>query len=52
VQYVSIRYTQRLNDAGIDGSVGSTGNSCDNALAELIIGFKALILRCSSKGLP
>jgi transposase InsO family protein len=39
VQYLSIRYTQRLTDAGIDGSVGSIGNSYDNALAETIIGL-------------
>lgn len=39
VQYLSIHYTQRLSDAGIDGSVGSTGNSYDNALAETIIGL-------------
>jgi transposase InsO family protein len=39
VQYLSIRYSQRLTDAGIDGSVGSTGNSYDNALAETIIGL-------------
>lgn len=39
VQYVSNRYTRRLAEAGIDGSVGSTGNSYDNALAERIIGL-------------
>lgn len=39
VQYLSIRYTQRLADVSIDGSVGSTGNSYDNALAETIIGL-------------
>lgn len=39
VQYVSIRYTRRLAEAGIDGSVGSIGNSYDNALAESIIGL-------------
>ena len=45
VQYVSIRYTQRLADAGIEGSVGSTGNSYDNALAETIIGlYKAEVI--------
>jgi putative transposase len=35
-QYVSIRYTQRLADAGIEGSVGSVGDSYDNALAESV----------------
>jgi len=38
-QYLSICYTERLQEAGIDGSVGSTGNSYDNALAETIIGL-------------
>src|SRR5690349_21822352 len=33
-QYVSIHYTERLADAGIDPSVGSVGDSYDNALAE------------------
>lgn len=33
-QYVSIRYTERLAQAGIEPSVGSVGDSCDNALAE------------------
>jgi len=36
VQYVSIRYTERLAEAGIEPSVGSVGDSCDNALAETI----------------
>jgi transposase InsO family protein len=35
-QYVSIRYTQRLADAGIEPSAGSVGDSYDNALAETI----------------
>ena len=39
VQYLSIRYTQRLADAGIEPSVGSTGDLYDNALAESIIGL-------------
>ena len=34
VQYVSIRYTERLAEAGIEPSVGSVGDSYDNALAE------------------
>jgi transposase InsO family protein len=42
VQYVSIRYTERLAEAGIETSVGSIGDSYDNALAETINGlFKA-----------
>lgn len=45
-QYLSIRYTDRLVDAGVDPSVGSTGDSCDNALAESIIGlFKTEVIR-------
>ena len=36
VQYVSIKYTERLTQAGIEPSVGSVGNSYDNALAETI----------------
>lgn len=41
-QYMSIRYTERLAEAGIEPSVGSVGDSYDNALAETIIGlFKA-----------
>lgn len=39
VQYVSIRYTERLSEAGIEPSVGSVGDSYDNALAETIIGL-------------
>jgi transposase InsO family protein len=35
-QYVSIRYTERLEQAGIQPSVGSKGDSYDNALAETI----------------
>jgi putative transposase len=46
VQYVSIRYTERLAEAGIAPSVGSVGDSYDNALAESIIGlFKAEVIR-------
>lgn len=41
-QYVSIRYTERLAEAGIEPSVGSKGDSYDNALAETINGpYKA-----------
>jgi len=38
-QYVSIRYTERLAQAGIVPSVGSVGDSYDNALAETVIGL-------------
>jgi putative transposase len=38
-QYLSIRYTERLAEAGIECSVGSTGDSYDNALAESVIGL-------------
>jgi putative transposase len=45
VQYVSLRYTQRLAEAGIEPSVGSVGDSYDNALAETVIGlFKAEVI--------
>ncbi len=45
-QYVSIRYTERLADAGIEPSVGSVGDSYDNALAETVIGlFKTEVIR-------
>lgn len=39
VQYVSIRYTERLAEAGVEPSVGSVGDSYDNALAETINGL-------------
>lgn len=39
VQYVPIRYTERLAEAGIEPSVGSVGDSYDNALAETISGL-------------
>jgi transposase InsO family protein len=38
-QYVSIRYTEQLAAAGIEPSVGSVGDSYDNALAESVIGL-------------
>ena len=38
-QYLSIRYTERLAEAGIESSVGSKGDSYDNAMAESIIGL-------------
>ncbi|BAQ70186.1 integrase catalytic subunit [Rhodovulum sulfidophilum] len=44
-QYLSIRYTERLGEAGIEPSVGSVGDSYDNALAETINGlFKAEVI--------
>ena len=46
VQYLSIRYTERLAEAGIEPSVGSRGDSYDNALAETIIGlYKTEVIR-------
>jgi transposase InsO family protein len=45
VQYLSIRYSERLAEAGVEASVGSTGDSYDNAMAETIIGlFKAEVI--------
>ena len=45
-QYLSIRYTERLAEAGIEASVGSVGDSYDNALAETVIGlFKTEVIR-------
>ncbi len=44
-QYLSIRYTERLAEAGIEASVGSTGDSYDNALAEAVNAlFKAEVI--------
>ena len=44
-QYLSIRYTERLAEAGIGPSVGSVGDSYDNALTETINGlFKAEVI--------
>jgi transposase InsO family protein len=46
VQYVCIRYTERLADAGIEPSVGTVGDSYDNALAESVIGlYKTEVIR-------
>ena len=46
VQYVAVRYTQRLAEAGVVASVGSTGDSYDNALAEAFNSlFKAELVR-------
>ncbi len=44
-QYLSIRYTERLAEAGIEPSVGSVGDSYDIALAETIFGlFKTEVI--------
>lgn len=44
-QYVSIKYTEHLAEAGIEPSVGSVGDSYDNALAETINGlYKAEVI--------
>lgn len=44
-QYPSIRYTERLGEAGVEPSVGSVGDSYDNALAETINGlFKVEVI--------
>jgi transposase InsO family protein len=44
-QYLSIRYTERLAEAGIESSVGSVGDSYDNALAETMFGlFKSEVI--------
>ncbi|MFC5610345.1 hypothetical protein ACFPRE_26320 [Variovorax soli] len=49
-QYVSIRYTERLAEAGIEPSVGSKGDSYDNALAETCssVGWLATIVLSGS----
>jgi transposase InsO family protein len=45
VQYLAVRYTERLAAAGIEPSVGSVGDSYDNALAETVIGlFKTEVI--------
>ena len=45
-QYLSIRYTERLDDAGVKLSVGSKGDAYDNALAESVIGlYKTEVIR-------
>jgi transposase InsO family protein len=45
-QYLAIRYTERLAEAGIEPSVGSRGDSYDNALAETVIGlYKTEVIR-------
>jgi len=46
VQYLSIRYTERLEEAGIEPSVGGRGDSYDNAMAESVIGlYKTEVIR-------
>lgn len=46
VQYVSVRYTERLSEAGVVASVGSVGDSYDNAMAEAFNSlFKAELVR-------
>ena len=46
VQYLSIRYTERLSESGIEPAVGSRGDSYDNALAESVIGlYKTEVIR-------
>ena len=50
-QYLSIRYTERLAAAGIESSVGSVGDSYDNALAETINGlFKTEVIHHPERG--
>jgi transposase InsO family protein len=45
VQYLSVKYTERLEEAEIDPSVGSVGDSYDNAMAETINGlYKAEVI--------
>lgn len=54
-QYSSIKYDERLAEAGIDLSVGSVGDAYDNALAECLIGlFKAEVINqiCLWKSMP
>jgi transposase InsO family protein len=53
-QYLSIRYSERLADVGAQPSVGRTGDSYDNALAEMVIGlFKTEVIqhRCPWKNI-
>src|SRR6185312_7930533 len=52
-QYVSIKYTERLAEAGVEPSVGSVGDSYDNALAETINGlYKAEAFTGAGRGAP
>ena len=46
MQHLSIRYAERLAEAGVDMSVGSVGDCCDNALAETVSGlFKTEVVK-------
>ena len=46
VQYLATKYTERLADVGVSASVGSVGDSYDNAMAETVIGlFKTEVIR-------
>ena len=48
-QYLAIHYSERLAEAGIEASVGSVGDSYDNALAETIKGlYKAEVIHCGA----
>jgi putative transposase len=50
-QYLAMRYTDRLAEAGIEPSVGSRGDSYDNALAESVIGlFKTEVIHARDRG--
>jgi len=51
VQYPSIHYAERLAEAGIESSVGSVGDSYDNALTESVIGLcKTEVIRHRGRG--
>ena len=50
-QYLSIRYSERLAEAGVEPSVGNVGDSYDNALAETIIGlYKTEVIHHRGRG--
>ncbi len=50
-RFLSVRYFERLIEAGINALAGSVADSCDNALAESIIGlFRTEVLNSSSHG--
>src|ERR1700751_5556634 len=52
-QYTSIRFTERLGEAGIQPSLGPVGSSYDNALAETINGlYKTELIKPESRGAP
>ena len=48
-QYTSIRYTQRMIEAGLNASIGSVGDSYDNALAESVNGLHKTELVCAPR---